>query len=188
MTKKEQIIQKSLELLVKQGIQETPMSQISKESGVAVGTIYHHFKSKKEIINYIYLQIKKEMGEIQMQKVLNTSAFKLQFFQVWNNLFAYFVQQPLKFEFTRQIANLPIIDRETIIEGQQYNHTLISFFNIGISEGVLKPMNVQLMAEMLQGNILTLAHMHHQKMIELNKTVLLQAIIMSWEAASIKNV
>ena len=50
MSKKAIVLQTTLELITKQGIEATSLSQIIKESGVANGTVYHHFKNKDEIL------------------------------------------------------------------------------------------------------------------------------------------
>ncbi|MBP2619722.1 TetR/AcrR family transcriptional regulator, partial [Chryseobacterium jejuense] len=48
--KKTQIVKAALRLFSEQGLQQTSMAQLSKESGVAVGTMYLHFKSKDELV------------------------------------------------------------------------------------------------------------------------------------------
>lgn len=55
--------------MVKQGVHATPMSQIAKEAGVAVGTIYHYFNNKEEIIEEIYTIICKDFGVVMMANV-----------------------------------------------------------------------------------------------------------------------
>ncbi len=56
--KKSVIFRTTLELINQQGIQGTPISQISEKSNVAVGTIYRYFKSKDDLINQLYYDIK----------------------------------------------------------------------------------------------------------------------------------
>jgi AcrR family transcriptional regulator len=64
VTKKEKILETTLQLIAKNGLNASPMSMIAKEADVATGTIYHHFKSKEEIINEIYLNKKKDFKRI----------------------------------------------------------------------------------------------------------------------------
>ena len=184
MSKKDQILQKTLELVVNQGIQETPMSQISKDSGIAVGTIYHHFKSKKEIINYIYLQIKKQLAETQMLNVKEDSHYKMQFFQIWNNLFAFYVQNELKYKFLEHIGPLPIIEKETRVQGLDYSKPMMSFYEKGVKTEILKPIDLHLLSETIHGNVVSLVRLYHQKAMDLDKKTLLQTIIMSWDAVA----
>ena len=61
--KRGQIITTALQLFTTQGFHATPTAQISREAGVSTGTLFHHFKDKKTLINEIYLSIKREMAE-----------------------------------------------------------------------------------------------------------------------------
>ena len=60
MDKREKIIQTAIRLFVKQGFENTPTSQISKEAKVATGTLFHHFPKKEGLINAAYLYAKKK--------------------------------------------------------------------------------------------------------------------------------
>lgn len=64
MSKKAIVLQTTLELITKQGIHATSLSQIIKESGVANGTVYHHFKNKEEIITELYLMLTQDFGTV----------------------------------------------------------------------------------------------------------------------------
>ena len=102
MTKREIILQTTLELIAQQGIQETPMSQISRESGVAIGTIYHHFGGKTEIINSLFIELKKEfsqaltsnlddyIGNKNMSVKSAKKDAKAIFTIMWKNLYAFY--------------------------------------------------------------------------------------------------
>ena len=61
--KRTQIIECAIVQFVTKGFQQTSMAQLSQESGVAIGTIYHYFKSKDELIEEIYLYMGKKWGE-----------------------------------------------------------------------------------------------------------------------------
>ena len=59
LSTKDKIFQSALDLFASQGIQATSTAQISKKAGVASGTLFVHFKSKQELIDTIYISIKK---------------------------------------------------------------------------------------------------------------------------------
>lgn len=54
MDKKEMIFAAALKLFVKNGIDRTPTAMISKEAGVATGTLFHYFSSKEVLVNELY--------------------------------------------------------------------------------------------------------------------------------------
>ena len=50
MSKKEMILAAATELFARQGFNETATSEVAKKAGVAQGTIFHHFKSKENLL------------------------------------------------------------------------------------------------------------------------------------------
>ena len=57
MTKREQILEAAMRLFIEKGIHATATSLIAKEAGVATGTLFHHFKSKEELVHALYHSI-----------------------------------------------------------------------------------------------------------------------------------
>jgi len=186
MNKKEKITQTTLQLIVDQGIQATPMSQISRVSGVAMGTIYHHFSSKKEIINFIYLELKKDFGEAILKDVVQNNEYKEQFFQIWKNIFEFYRGNELKFKFSQYVGNLPIIDDATKEEGLTFYAPAIAFLEKGVQLKWLKQVDINLLVETVHGSVVALALLAHSKKLIITKAILKQAITMSWDGVSIK--
>ena len=187
MTKKEKILKIALELIVNQGIQETPMSQISKVSGVAMGTIYHHFKSKNEIVNAIYIYLKKEMGNALLEEKDSSKDYKALFYQFWNNLFEFYQKNEMAFKFLQRFVQSPLISYETKVEGLEHYKPIISFFEEGLRNNILKPIDIVLLTETIHGNIVSLVQIHFQQTIVVNKKIIDQAIDMSWSSVANKN-
>ncbi|MCG2462726.1 TetR/AcrR family transcriptional regulator [Flavobacteriaceae bacterium F89] len=186
MSKKEKILRTALELIVKQGIQETPMSQISKVSGVAMGTIYHHFKSKNEIVNAIYIFLKQEMGNALLQEKNKSTDYKSMFFQFWSNLFEFYRRNEQAFKFLQTFSQSPLISSEAKNDGLQYYNPIIRFFQEGLQNKNLKPIDLVLLTETIHGNIISLVQIHFQQTITVNEQIIDQAINMSWNSVANK--
>jgi len=186
MAKKEKILNTALKLIVEQGIQETPMSQISKDSDVAMGTIYHHYKSKNEIVNAIYIQLKQEMGKALLLQNEHSNDYKKAFFQFWNNLFEFYCQNEQAFKFLQTYTQSPLILSKTKEEGLQYYNPIIEFFQQGLDDEILKPINIVLLTETIHGNVVALVQIQFQKTIKVNQTIINQAINMSWNSVTNK--
>ena len=54
MTKREIILQTAMSLFIEKGIQSTSTASIAKAANVATGTLFHHFKTKEELITQLY--------------------------------------------------------------------------------------------------------------------------------------
>jgi AcrR family transcriptional regulator len=63
MSKKELIIKAATQLFSEKGFKETSVAEISKLTGAAEGTIFHHFKTKEEIFLSILENVKKGVIE-----------------------------------------------------------------------------------------------------------------------------
>jgi AcrR family transcriptional regulator len=50
MSRKENILEAATELFAKQGFNGTATSEIARKAGVAQGTVFHHFKSKENLL------------------------------------------------------------------------------------------------------------------------------------------
>jgi AcrR family transcriptional regulator len=187
MDKKQKIIKTALKLIVDQGLQETPMSQVSKVSGVAMGTIYHHFKSKNEIVNAIYLYLKEEMGNALMLEPSDTDDYKTKFFEFWSNLYMFYIQNEEAFKYLQAFVQSPLISSETKEKGRQYYMPIVEFFKQGIDDEILKPLNIVVLTEIIHGNVVTLVQIYFQNSIEINKTIIDQTIQLSWDSVINKN-
>ncbi len=56
-TKREQILETAMRLFIENGIQSTATALIAKEAGVATGTLFHHFKTKEDLVHELYNSI-----------------------------------------------------------------------------------------------------------------------------------
>ncbi|GAA4837391.1 TetR/AcrR family transcriptional regulator [Algivirga pacifica] len=160
MTKKEKILDTMLQLIAERGVHDTPMSLISKVSGVATGTIYHHFSSKEKILVELYLGLKAELGRITQNALTQDIGFKEKLNTFWVDLFQYYIKHPLKFQFGEQIINTPIIDEETTLKGKEFYQPAIDFLAEGIRSQQIRTINLRLLSEMIYSNIGTLVKIH----------------------------
>ena len=71
MTKKEHILQQSLELFSFNGFKGTSTRSIANKAGVSEGLIFKHFKSKKGLLNAL-LKIGKAKSNPEIEKIKHT--------------------------------------------------------------------------------------------------------------------
>ena len=180
MSKKAIILQTTLELITKQGIYSTSLSQIIKESGVANGTLYHHFKNKEEIIHDLYLMLAQDFGTIILRNIPEDD-LKKQFKVMWLNLFYYFVNNPLAFKFSEQIARSEAIPQSLKEDSRQYYIQIQNFFRKGINEKIFKSYDVLVMEELFFGNVVSLVKIHNNETVKMQEKHINQAIEISWK-------
>lgn len=186
MDKKDKILEVMLRLIKQQGIQATPMAQVAKEAGVAAGTIYHHFASKEQLVNELYLKVKKEFGDLLVAKLNVDLGYKEKFWVLWKSLYYYYTQNPLAFNFSAQLGHSPLISDDIKVRAKQYYQPIIEFFAEGIRSGLLKPMDAQLIGELVYGSVASTVQMYYENNSNITLQVLEQAIEYSWDGISNK--
>lgn len=173
-----------LHLIVKQGIQATPMSQVVKVSGVAAGTIYHHFSSKEEIVNELYLNLKKEFGKALTENISENYTYPEKFFQIWRNLYDYFCENETAFHFAEQLGHCTMITAETKQKGEVYYLPIVEFFADGISRNILREMDLKLMTNLIYGNVVTAVQLTLSGELIMTHDRLKSAIQSSWDSVA----
>ncbi|TND10469.1 MAG: transcriptional regulator, tetr family [Bacteroidetes bacterium] len=180
--KREAIVQAMLELITERGFHATPMSMVAEKAGVAAGTIYHHFKSKEEIINEIYARLKANMGEALVREDASEEDYKKRFYRFWLNLYYHFIDHPKEFLFLEQYANSPFITKVTKEENQRYYQPVIDFLAEGVWSGILRNMDVELLVAMVYGSVATCVKLHLSKELDMNQNRVQQGVQASWDS------
>lgn len=181
MDKRQRIIFTMLELVVKQGVYATPMSQVAKEANVAVGTIYHYFDNKQEILEEIYKMINQDYGVVLMANLPDTD-FKTQFEAICLNLFNYYIGNPLAFKFMEFVAVPPLMPKELVEAVREYTAGLIEFFQKGIDDGYLRDdVELRLLMQTASGCITSAVKLKEKEAIELSEKEIKQVTGMAWD-------
>lgn len=94
--KRQQILDTTLLLVVESGIDALSTLNIAKTAGVAKATLFHHFKTKADLIDELYKVIK---SNFQFFAVPEHLVFKEQFSFMWRNSFSWVKENPQKITF-----------------------------------------------------------------------------------------
>ncbi len=121
--KKEDIYETTLRLIVEQGVHATPMSQIAKEAGTGVGTIYNYFPTKENLIRELYARTRQHnMKFIADEMPAEKSAAKQRFHTYVRRFMEYSMLYPREFLFLEALYNSTIIDPDTRRSVNPYEH------------------------------------------------------------------
>ncbi|SDW12280.1 transcriptional regulator, TetR family [Lutibacter oricola] len=111
MDKRELLLEAATKLFVERGLHATPTSAISKEAGVSAGILFHYFKTKDDLIDKLYVSIKKEYTSYilhDLEKV-NSDLGKLRL--LWSNSWNWALDNSLKYKFLMQFDNTSASER-----------------------------------------------------------------------------
>lgn len=143
--KEEALLRATLELVNNNGFHGAPMSKIAKEARVSVGTIYLYFQSKQELINKLYLKVKQAFASKTFERFDESKPVREAFEQIWYAMADFKINNREEALFLAQCDNSPIVDEAVLEQGLRYIKPLLSLWERGRSEGVLKDVSPYMM-------------------------------------------
>ena len=153
LDKKTCILESALGLIHEQGFHGCPISQVAKNAGVAAGTIYTYFESKDDMIltifDYTVNKIKKYVSDLDDA----TLDFKSRFFNYWQNLSEFYVQNPTIHGFYDQFLNSPYYLEANQNQINPWHEWSCGFFQQGIDLEELKSINPTILSILVNSNI-----------------------------------
>ena len=151
MDKRKKLLSAALEMFVESGFHATPTSKISKQAGVATGTLFYLYPSKDDLIKALYVDIQTRLTEsIQLEVKGETDAFRL--------IKGYFVSSlkwalanTLEFKFVMQFTNSPYLN---LLAGKDIERNTAVFKQIiiqAIQHQILKPLDAEFIFYLIRG-------------------------------------
>ncbi|MGE6567495.1 TetR/AcrR family transcriptional regulator [Shewanella sp. SR43-8] len=110
--KKQAILDSALQLFVKKGFNATSTASIAKAAGVATGTLFHHFPTKKDIMSQLFLSIKQEFATNMISNTDFIGDIEQDANTLWQKAIDWAIAQPLKQLFFLQYSMSADIDAD----------------------------------------------------------------------------
>lgn len=165
------------------GFHASPMSELARKSGVAVGTIYHYYATKDEMIRDLYIQCKANMSDAMTKSIQKEGKFRERFENLWKALYTHYVNHPLEFSLLQQYHNSPFVGKETEEESARYYAGVIDFFKSGIKKGSVRKSDITVLTEFLYAAVSAAVNTHlSQNKKDLTRKDISDFIEMSWSA------
>ncbi len=184
MEKKQKILNTTIRLITEQGFHATPMSQIAREAEVAAGTIYHYFSSKEELIQVIYEQLAEEIDAVIQEVDDPEMTVEQRFYEIWLNVFRYFIGNQEKFLFLEQFNHSPF-QQETA--GRFHGRLLQNmrdWYQKANTDSVLIDLPENLISALMYSQLSALVHVHIFQEVDLDGTLIEKAMRCSWRSIS----
>ncbi|OFX85381.1 MAG: hypothetical protein A2W99_08030 [Bacteroidetes bacterium GWF2_33_16] len=144
MEKEDKIYEAALELFTTKGFHGTPTSEIAKTAGVANGTLFHYFKTKEDLINNLYLNVKNELVEESVSGIDKIDSIKLKVEYVWSKSIHWAITHPQKIFFIQQYMYSPYITTNTQEEVDKIKEVYTNLIKEGIKKGEIIDVSVDL--------------------------------------------
>ncbi len=142
--KKQLIYETALRLFAENGSSDTPIAQVAKLAGISVGTIYLYFSSKQDLINKLYLKVRKDFSDFIFKNFNKKLPTKEAFRQIWLNMASYWIENPRESFFLAQCDATQIVEKDLEKEGLETLRPLLDIWTNGQEQGIIKRVSLHM--------------------------------------------
>jgi AcrR family transcriptional regulator len=142
--KRTAIMDAALKLFTERGFHGTSTAQISKDAGVATGTLFNYFPRKEDLINSLYFEVKGDLSYAMGKDIEAENTFQDKLRKIWLNLIRWGVDNQEEFLFVGQFCSSPYITkftREEVMKEYIFLHKLV---DEGIKKGEIRDLPAEL--------------------------------------------
>ncbi|MFY9638833.1 MAG: TetR/AcrR family transcriptional regulator [Methanobacterium sp.] len=136
--KKKKILESALKLFIEKGIDNTPTTLISKEAGIATGTLYLYFETKVDLISELGTSIQEESSASFLDLIESSLSYK-SLEKFWLERVEWGVNNPDKYKFMIQFKSSPYNNiKNTENKIPDHEKKLLNLIEEGIKNKTLK--------------------------------------------------
>lgn len=181
-TKSENIFNAAVELINELGLAEISMSKIAKKANVSSSTIYVYFENKEDMLNKLYLSVKKKMSLAVFENFDDSISLQIAFETCLRKLADFILNNKNDFLFVEQFSNSPQIHKLSRKEGTELFDPIRNLFEKGKKQDVFKKVDTNLLVTFTFEPIMQFAKDHLNDETKLNEDNINKIIQMSWDA------
>jgi AcrR family transcriptional regulator len=111
--KRNAILDAAIRLFAERGLTAAPTSEISKLAGVAEGTLFTYFKTKDDLINALYREIKLELADAMMSDFPRKKSVATRLRHVWDRWVNWGVANPKQRKVLAQLTVSEVLTKES---------------------------------------------------------------------------
>ena len=182
--KKAAIIQAALELVAECGFHGAPIAMVSKQAGVAAGTIYRYFESKDILITAVYADVEKRLLAAVMENYPEGRPVRERFIHLARIIVEYSLSSPLDFRFLEQFHNSPYgaAHRRDKIFGDKGKDICTELFETALHEQIMKDLPLPVLFALAFGPLLDVCRDHILGFMTLDDRLIGQVVEACWDA------
>jgi len=183
LNKRNKILKTALRLFSEQGLQQTSMAQLSKESGVAVGTMYLYFKSKDELVEGLFLHIQESFGKAtHLSDEEMKASYKDRFFMLGRKVHQYYIDNPTQFFVVNTLNYSPYISKEITELGRTFYQQSVDLMTEGLEKELFKPIHIILLIRFIYNAVIALVQVQLKDNVGVTDDMIDQNIERIWNA------
>ncbi len=180
--KVEAIYSATLKMVLQEGFSALKMGAVAKEAGIATGTLYVYFESKEELINQLYLELKRRSAKKFMEGYNHSAPFMFNFELIWKNYLASQLNHPEAAAFMEQYYRSPYLRQSVKEETDRLLQPIFDLLERGKKERLVKDIPTSLLAIQLSGAISEFVRWHVTGQIASDEVTINHAFRLAWDS------
>ncbi|MFC5650046.1 TetR/AcrR family transcriptional regulator [Paenibacillus solisilvae] len=184
MGKRHDIINATLDLIDKEGLQSVTFAKIFKSANVGSGTLFNYFSSKEELVNEVYKAARIHMGQCLLVDYDPESSLYERFKCLQLNRLRFAIDYPKEFRFIDNYSYSPCIpaDLRRMDDDSASREVVLSLIIEGQGLGIIKEMDSNLCHSIIHGIITSIAKGYYVQKYQLTDLQIQQTLEASWKA------
>lgn len=151
------ILDAAVAVFAERGFWDTPTSLISRTAGVADGTLFNYFKTKDDLINEVYLEIKRDLARKMLEGLPANAPIQDKMRHTWNHYIAWGVENQDKFKVLHQIGTSYDLSDEVRAQATESYAEIAALASECIDRGVFRDYPVEYLGALVESQaILTI--------------------------------
>jgi AcrR family transcriptional regulator len=140
--KPDHILQSALRLFAAEGL-AVPTARIAEKSGVANGTLFNYFPTKQDLIDGLYLKLKKEVTQLFLEAGADkATSLKESSFVVWDSYIRWAIANPLKQKVMNLFKSANVLSARVLAEADDIYKPFQERVRKGMENGEVMKLDV----------------------------------------------
>eukprot|EP00611_Tribonema_gayanum_P012833 TRINITY_DN23521_c0_g1_i1.p3 TRINITY_DN23521_c0_g1~~TRINITY_DN23521_c0_g1_i1.p3 ORF type:complete len:189 (-),score=82.08 TRINITY_DN23521_c0_g1_i1:132-617(-) len=157
------------------------MAGIAREAGIATGTLYVYHRSKEELLNALYEQVKGALAGLIDTGIDTAVPFRSRFQQNWNRLLRHRLAHYPEAVFMDQYYNSPWFSEASRQFSARFATGCLRFFDDARAQQIVKDVPTLMLAASFFGSVRDTANLLRSGDLPDNEAALTQAFGMCWD-------
>ncbi len=182
VSKRDDILQATLELIVEHGLQSVSFTKIFAKAGVGAGTIYNYFSSKEELVNTVYQETADLLENHIMANHDPESSIEVQLKSFIRNMAKFALQYPKQLELISACKHSPYVSailRQRTTPSVEITMRLIAEAQ---AQGIMSNIDPRVAVHLSSGAILAVVQASISGYFSLDDVIIEQVIEACWKA------
>lgn len=179
--KQQAIASATFALVAQVGLSGLTMAAIAREAGIATGTLYVYHKSKEDLLNALYEQVKGALARLITEEATAVMPFRARFQRNWLLLLRHRQAHYAETVFMEQYYNSPWFSEASRQFSARFTGDCLGFFDEARAQQIVKDVPTMLLAASFFGSVRETANLLRSGDLQDTEAALAQAFSIFWD-------